>query len=147
MPNRRAGWIRGFTEESRLSFSRVFAGPRLALQPLRESLSGTLGLSGFIFMGAGYYNVHAARLQDAGAAARAAQTAPAPEAATAAEQRALLDKYCVTCHNQRAKTAGLMLDTVDIEHLGEAPETWEKVVRQLRAESMPPLKEPRKAAS
>ena len=51
-----------------------------------------LGLSGFVFMGAGYYNVHAARLQDAGAAARAAQTAPAPEAATAAEQRALLDK-------------------------------------------------------
>ena len=102
-----------------------------------------LGLSGFVFMGAGYYNVHAARLQDAGAAARAAQTAPAPEAATAAEQRALLDKYCVTCHNQRAKTAGLMLDTVDIEHLGEAPETWEKVAHMLRTGSMPPTGRPR----
>jgi cytochrome c5 len=101
-----------------------------------------LGLSGFIFMGAGYYNVHAARLQDAGAAARAAQTAPA-QAATAAEERALLDKYCVTCHNQRAKTAGLMLDTFDIEHLGEAPETWEKVAHMLRTGSMPPTGRPR----
>ena len=108
----------------------------------RESVAW-LCLSGSVFMGAGYYNVHAARLQDAGGAARAAQTSTAPAAATAAEQRALLDKYCVTCHNQRAKTAGLMLDSVDIEHLGEAPETWEKVAHMLRTGSMPPTGRPR----
>ena len=108
----------------------------------RESVAW-LCLSGSVFMGAGYYNVHAARLQDAGGAARAAQTSTAPAAATAAEQRALLDRYCVTCHNQRAKTAGLMLDSVDIEHLGEAPETWEKVAHMLRTGSMPPTGRPR----
>ena len=41
----------------------------------------------------------------------AQQTLPAP-----APNRALLDTYCVTCHNQRAKTAGLMFDTMDLAH-------------------------------
>src|SRR6266498_1993794 len=34
--------------------------------------------------------------------------------ADAADYRALLDKYCVTCHNQRTKTADLTLDTSDL---------------------------------
>src|SRR5438034_3133556 len=29
----------------------------------------------------------------------------------------VLGKYCVTCHNSRLKTAGLMLDTLDVEHV------------------------------
>src|SRR5207247_3379966 len=33
-------------------------------------------------------------------------------------QPALLNQYCITCHNQRAKTAGLALDTMDFEHVG-----------------------------
>ena len=33
--------------------------------------------------------------------------------------RATLDQYCVTCHNERAKTAGLMLDTLDLARVGE----------------------------
>jgi cytochrome c551/c552 len=52
--------------------------------------------------------------------------------------RAMLDKYCVTCHNQRLKTAGLMLDKVDVEHAGADAQTWEKVLRKLRAREMPP---------
>src|SRR5215467_7572130 len=53
-------------------------------------------------------------------------------------QRALLDRYCVTCHNDRAKTANLSLQKLDLATVGEHPELWEKVVRKLRAGVMPP---------
>ncbi len=58
--------------------------------------------------------------------------------AAGAQDRAFLDQYCVGCHNERAKTAGLMLDKLDIERVGESAETWEKVVRKLRTGMMPP---------
>ena len=63
--------------------------------------------------------------------------------ASAAPQRALLDKYCVTCHNQRAKTADLTLDKVDLARVPENAELWEKVVRKLEAGAMPPQGLPR----
>src|SRR5437016_5933335 len=58
-------------------------------------------------------------------------------------QRALLDQYCVTCHNERLKTAGVMFDKLDVQHVGQDAETWEKAVQQLRARSMPPVGRPR----
>ncbi len=57
--------------------------------------------------------------------------------------RALLDQYCVTCHNERAKTAGLLLDKADPANVSLDAETWEKVVRKLRAGAMPPQGMPR----
>src|SRR5262245_45906230 len=54
-------------------------------------------------------------------------------------QRALLDKYCVTCHNQRSMTAGLALDTADLANIPAQSEIWEKVIRKVRAEMMPPV--------
>ena len=57
--------------------------------------------------------------------------------------RALLDKYCVTCHNQRLKTAGLMLDKMDVEHVAAGAEVWEKVVRKVKGGMMPPQGMPR----
>src|SRR2546422_299525 len=57
---------------------------------------------------------------------------------SASAERALLDQYCVVCHNQRLKTAGLMLDQFDLAQVGEKAPTWEKVVRKLRAGMMPP---------
>ena len=66
-------------------------------------------------------------------------------AAPAAPYRALLDQYCVTCHNERAKTAGLMLDKMDLAHIAESAETWEKVIRKLRGGMMPPTGRPRPA--
>ena len=68
--------------------------------------------------------------------ARAQQ--PPPLATSAAAERALLDQYCVTCHNQRLKTAGLLLDSLDTARVHEHAEQWEKVVRKLRAGMMPP---------
>jgi mono/diheme cytochrome c family protein len=51
---------------------------------------------------------------------------------------ALLDKYCVTCHNPRAKTGGLSLDARDLAEVGAHNDVWEKVVRKLRTGMMPP---------
>ncbi len=61
----------------------------------------------------------------------------------AVNYRGLVDKYCVTCHNQRAQQAGLMLDRVSIEHLAQNAATWEKVVKKLRTGAMPPVGMPR----
>jgi mono/diheme cytochrome c family protein len=63
-------------------------------------------------------------------------------AATAAAQqqpqRAFLDQYCVTCHNQRLRTAELELDSLNLTQIASHAETWEKVVRKLRTGMMPP---------
>jgi hypothetical protein len=72
-----------------------------------------------------------------------------PQAAplTSPSQRALLDQYCVGCHNQRLKTADLMLDKADPAHPTSDPELWEKVIRKLRAGAMPPNGIPRPPAA
>ena len=64
-------------------------------------------------------------------------------AAPVSANRALLNKYCVTCHNEKLKTADLMLDQANLDNVGEAPGTWEKVVKKLRTGAMPPAKAPR----
>src|SRR5580765_782483 len=67
------------------------------------------------------------------------QPPPASLAETERRQKpALLNQYCITCHNQRLKTGGLMLDTLDLEHVGKDAAAWEKVVRKVRTGMMPP---------
>jgi mono/diheme cytochrome c family protein len=53
-------------------------------------------------------------------------------------QKALMDQYCVTCHNERLTTGGLALDTLQKAGIEANAETWEKVVRKVRAGLMPP---------
>src|SRR5215472_11338300 len=55
-----------------------------------------------------------------------------------ATHQALLNQYCVTCHNQRAKTAGVMFDTMDLSDVSKNADIWEKAVRKLRGGMMPP---------
>jgi hypothetical protein len=52
--------------------------------------------------------------------------------------QAVLNQYCVTCHNQRSKTADLTLDTMDIGNVGKDAAVWERVVRKVRTGMMPP---------
>ena len=68
---------------------------------------------------------------------------PAPAAGTTANQRALLDQYCVTCHNERLEVGGLSLQNLDIGDVADHADVWEKVVQKLRAGSMPPRPRPR----
>ena len=74
-------------------------------------------------------------------------TLPAPTTPAAVSlPRALLDEYCVACHNDRARQAGLSLETIDADQIGqihEDVEAWEKVAKKLRARAMPPPGRPR----
>ena len=55
-----------------------------------------------------------------------------------ADRQAVLSKYCFMCHNEKLKSGGLALSTLDLANLGKNPEKWEKVVRKLRTGAMPP---------
>ena len=61
--------------------------------------------------------------------------------------RAVLQRYCFACHNQRTLTAGLALDVLDMTRAGEHPEVWEAVIRKLRTGAMPPAGRPRPDAA
>ncbi len=83
---------------------------------------------------AGWAILHASSTQDPPAR-------PANE--SAANARVVVDRYCVTCHNQRTRTSDLALDGVDIASPASKGEIWEGVVRRLRTRSMPPQGMPR----
>src|ERR1041385_5128766 len=71
------------------------------------------------------------------------QQAANPVAPLVSSQQAVLSRYCITCHNEKLKTAGLMLDKRDIGKVSEAAPAWETVVRKLRTGAMPPAGRPR----
>jgi mono/diheme cytochrome c family protein len=60
-----------------------------------------------------------------------------------AQVQPIVTKYCVSCHNDRAKTGGLSLQNVDAAHPEANAELWERVLRKLRSEAMPPVGLPR----
>src|SRR5438093_3258283 len=61
--------------------------------------------------------------------------------------RGVLDQYCVSCHNEKLRTAGLALDKLDVMHPNSNAEVWERVIAKLRAGSMPPPGRPRPDAA
>lgn len=67
----------------------------------------------------------------------------AAESASEPSTRAVLDKYCVTCRNERLRRGDLALDTVDPATVAPHTDVWEKVVRKLNAGVMPPQGSPR----
>ena len=54
------------------------------------------------------------------------------------DPRGSLNRYCITCHNSRLKTAGLALDAIQTADVAANAVTWEKVIRKLRGGTMPP---------
>ena len=74
------------------------------------------------------------------AQAPGAAAGAATEAAGAAAARAVLDRYCVTCHNDRLRTGGLSLDAgaVDTADPSRHADVWERVIVKLRTGAMPP---------
>ena len=61
---------------------------------------------------------------------------------SAASTRRTIDRYCLTCHDERLETAGLRLDLVDVANVTASAEALEKVVRKLRTGTMPPANMP-----
>jgi hypothetical protein len=68
--------------------------------------------------------------------ARAQSSDPVPYAPA-------LNKYCVTCHNDKARTGGFSVQAVDLTTPDRNAETWEKVIRKIRTGAMPPPGVPR----
>ncbi len=77
-----------------------------------------------------------------------AQLPQAAAAPAASPESAFLTQYCLGCHNQRVKAAGLVLDTLDLTKVGPDAETWEKVIKKIRTGMMPPsgVRRPERAA-
>jgi mono/diheme cytochrome c family protein len=73
------------------------------------------------------------------AAAGTEPTSGVDTAFSAANYRATVDQYCVSCHNKALQTAGLVLETADISNPGDAPEVWERVITKLSLSAMPPV--------
>jgi mono/diheme cytochrome c family protein len=79
-----------------------------------------------------------------------AQTPAKPKVSSTASSitpREFFDTYCVTCHDQELRTAGLSLDTLDATNPGARADIFEKVIAKLRAGSMPPAGNPRPDAA
>ena len=68
---------------------------------------------------------------------------PGAPATAAATEQALLDRYCLRCHNDRTLRGGLSLDGVALDAVADHVDVWEKAVRKLRAGAMPPAGAPR----
>ena len=83
------------------------------------------------------------------ATARPVAQAPAapPGVTAAASSIAVLKQYCATCHNERLKTGGFVIDSAAVTNVGAGADQWEKVVRKLRTQSMPPPGAPRPDAT
>jgi hypothetical protein len=59
--------------------------------------------------------------------------------------QAMLNTYCIGCHNSRAKIGGLALDGLDLQAAADNAEIWEKALRKLRGHQMPPPGTPQPA--
>jgi len=70
--------------------------------------------------------------------AQAVQAAASVPVGDAASSKAVLDRYCVTCHSNRLKTAGLTLEGRDLSSPASDPEVWERVIRKVHGSQMPP---------
>ena len=88
----------------------------------------------------------ASSAQQPAAHAEAPATAAAAPTPSAAAGRRLLDRYCLTCHNERLETAGLSLETLDLAHVPADAAVWERVVQKLRTGTMPPSNRPQPPA-
>jgi hypothetical protein len=68
-----------------------------------------------------------------------------PAAAQPNPHQAMLNTYCIGCHNSRAKIGGLALDGLDLQAAADSAEIWEKALRKLRGHLMPPPGNPQPA--
>ena len=109
----------------------------ISIVAVRRTLALTSALS-LACLAAGAVPARLRAHQDASDVAKAP-----PRSGSAVDPRPVLDRYCVTCHNDRLKTAGLALDALDLARVGEHGERWERVVRKLRTGAMPPPGAPR----
>ena len=74
----------------------------------------------------------------AGKAVASQRPVERPSSAAPTPVAAMIDRYCVTCHDGEVKKGGLDLEGIRLEHFNRHADVWERVVRKLRARQMPP---------
>jgi mono/diheme cytochrome c family protein len=67
----------------------------------------------------------------------------APATDPVAANQATVQKYCVSCHNEKVKSGGLTLSTLELTRVAAHAEEWEQVIRKVRTGAMPPAGRPR----
>src|SRR5262245_5841 len=105
---------------------------------MTKSVTGWIGLGGLI--------VGLLQANPLLAGARPQAIKPAASHVTAqdvAQVQAVVSKYCVGCHNDRTKSGQVSLQNLDASTPQAKADIWERVVRKLRSESMPPAGLPR----
>ncbi len=71
----------------------------------------------------------------------------APSDRDASAYQAVVEQYCVTCHNERLRTGNLALDGARLSRVADDADVWEKVLRKLETQTMPPPRRPRPDAT
>ncbi len=92
---------------------------------------------GVIALVIGVGSLQPARPQQSAGSTPAAGAGSTP-AQSPAQYREVMARYCFTCHNEKLKTGGLVLEKMDFENIPAGAETWEKVIVKLRSNAMPP---------
>ena len=103
----------------------------------------TAGLAFTVFL---CLQAESSALEAASQAVTAQSSSSSGASPSASSSRQLLDRYCVTCHNDRLETAGLSLEQIDVANVHAGAEVWEQVVRKLRTGTMPPSPRPQPSA-
>jgi mono/diheme cytochrome c family protein len=122
----------------------------------REGMARKIGIAALVSLGVGLLIAQTIAGQTksgtsaspvrASAAPTASHTGATSTAADAAKYRAMLDKYCVGCHNERTATPSedpINLKTASFDDLVGSAATWERVIRKLSVRAMPPPGMPR----
>lgn len=103
--------------------------------------------TGLVLLAAGAVSRASAQAGASAGRSTALQRSSGEASSLLSRHRALLDQYCVTCHNERRQTADLALDQLDLAEVGTHADVWEQVLRKLQTGLMPPTGQPRPDAA
>jgi cytochrome c5 len=114
---------------------------RRSTTPSRRLTRTILGVMGIVLVGVGSLQLSAQRPSESvpASSAQSVQAVSAP----ATQYKAVVEQYCVTCHSERVKAAGLVLSKEDVSNPAARAEVFEKMVLKLRGRAMPPAGAPR----
>ncbi len=73
------------------------------------------------------------------APAAASGSKASPPSTSETNVAALVDEYCLSCHDKDHEKGGLVLETIASHDVAQHPDVWEKVIRKMRARLMPPV--------
>jgi len=104
----------------------------------RQLIAGAGLAGGFVALSVSLLAAPAKAPSPARRVAQTASAAAATPPTPVVPIKGFVDSYCVTCHNQRLKTAGLVLENRDATAIGADAEVWEKIATKMHAGAMPP---------